>query len=143
VDLDAHEKGLAVHAEETAEAAVILLDTNAVLWLEQGHRRSRPLTERERLYLSPATLLELQLLAESGRLRALPGVTPAVVAADDRWIVDDVPSSRWFMAAVEIDWTRDPFDRLIVAHARLRRWKLATSDMSVLEHLGPSEKLEL
>jgi PIN domain nuclease of toxin-antitoxin system len=122
---------------------VILLDTNALLWLEQGHRRSRPLAGRERLYLSPATLLELQFLAESGRMRARPGVTPAVVAADDRWIVDDVASSRWFLAAAEIDWTRDPFDRLIVAHARVRGWKLATSDTSVLEHLAPSEKLEL
>ena len=50
--------------------AVILLDTNAVIWLEQGHPRARPLTkDRRRLYVSPATLLELQFLHETGRVR--------------------------------------------------------------------------
>ena len=87
VDVDADEEGVAVHSEEGAQAAVILLDTNALLWIEQRHPRSRNLTSQGRLYLSPATLLEWQLLIESGRMRALPGITPAHVAADDRWIV--------------------------------------------------------
>jgi PIN domain nuclease of toxin-antitoxin system len=122
---------------------VILLDTNALLWLEHGHRRSRPLTAGQRLYISPATLLELQVLMESGRLRAMPRITPAVVASDERWLLDDVPSARWFTTATDIGWTRDPFDRLLVAHARLRGWKLATSDDALLERLGPAESLPL
>jgi len=32
---------------------------------------------------------------------------------------------------------------LIVAHARLRRWRLATGDRAVLDQLRPSERLEL
>ena len=57
--------------------ALILLDTNAVLWLHQGHRRARQL-EREpgRLYMSPASLLELQFLVEAGRLRLRTGAPP-------------------------------------------------------------------
>ena len=140
--MDTHEERAAVHPATAAEAALILLDTNALLWIEQGHRRSRPLTG-QRLYLSPATVLELQLLIESGRMRAFHGVTPAAVAADERWLLDDVPSARWFTAATEIGWTRDPFDRLIVAHARLRGWKLATSDAALLEQLSPNESLPL
>jgi PIN domain nuclease of toxin-antitoxin system len=122
---------------------VILLDTNALLWLEQGHRRARPLAGRERIYLSPASLLEVQMLIESGRMRPFAGITPANVASDPRWIVDDIPSSRWFTAAIDVGWTRDPFDRLLVAHARVRGWKLATSDENMLEHLTASECLAL
>ena len=122
---------------------MILLDTSALLWLEQGHRRSKPIAGLDRLYLSPATLLELQVLIESGRMRALADVTPSQVAADARWLIDDVPSWKWFAAATEISWTRDPFDRLIVAHARVRGWKLATSDEALLERLAPSERLAL
>jgi PIN domain nuclease of toxin-antitoxin system len=122
---------------------VILLDTHAVIWLERGYHRSRSLDGRSHLYISPASLLELQMLIESGRLRPRRGVTPSSVAADARWVVDDVPSARWFNAATEIGWTRDPFDRLLVAHARLRGWKLATADEVLLEGLGPSERLAL
>lgn len=143
MDVDAGEGRVQLHTEAVARAAVILLDTNALLWLEQGHRRGRALAGRSRLYLSPATLLELQMLIETGRLRALPGVTPAVIAADERWVVDDVPSTRWFTMAAEIAWTRDPFDRLLVAHARVRGWKLATADEALLERLGPSERIAL
>ena len=122
---------------------MILLDTNALLWLEQGHRRSRPLAAGRRLYISPATILELQFLMESGRLRASREVTPAAIAADERWLLDDVPSARWFIAATEVTWTRDPFDRLLVAHARLRGWKLATADEALLDRLSAAESVPL
>jgi PIN domain nuclease of toxin-antitoxin system len=57
--------------------------------------------------------------------------------------VDAVPSSDWFEKAGEESWTHDPFDRLIVAHARLRRWRLATGDAAVLDQLRPSERIDL
>jgi PIN domain nuclease of toxin-antitoxin system len=39
--------------------------------------------------------------------------------------------------------TRDPFDRLIVAHARVRKWRLATGDGGFLRHLRAHERIEL
>ncbi len=49
---------------------VILLDTNALLWLQTGHSRARLLAKQtRRLYVSPASLLELQFLIELGRIR--------------------------------------------------------------------------
>ena len=47
-----------IHAAEAA--ALILLDTNAALWLQAGHRRARPLLGQSGLYISPVSLLELQ-----------------------------------------------------------------------------------
>ena len=123
---------------------VILLDTNALIWLQAGAARARPLEPfAGRVHVSPAVLLELGFLAETGRLKLRRGVSLASIAEDDRWIVDDPPALAWFALAAELKWTRDPFDRLIAAHARLRRWRLATADAHVLQHLDASEVLEL
>jgi PIN domain nuclease of toxin-antitoxin system len=122
---------------------VILLDTHAAIWLVQGHRRARPLEDLPRLYLSPATVLELQFLAEVGRVRFADQVSATTLAADERWRLDDPPSVRWFAAACDVGWTRDPFDRLLAAHARLRGWKLATADDVLLKRMSRPDVLPL
>lgn len=122
---------------------MILLDTNAIIWLHQRHRRARALNRAGRLYVSPASTLELQVLVESGRLRFRRGATVGHVVHDDRWLIDGPPSPDWFDAATEQGWTRDPFDRLIAAHARLRGWRLATADREMIEHLGSSRSIAL
>jgi hypothetical protein len=53
--------------------------------------------------------------------------TPAPFAEDPRWLVD----------------THDPFDRLLVAHARYRGWRLATADSELLEALADREVFDL
>jgi len=113
---------------------VILLDTHALLWLHQGHPRSRPLTRfAGRLHVSPASLLELQLLIEVGRLRLKAQARVTDRVEDERWLLDDPPAVRWFERALAAGWTRDPFDRLLVAHAQLRGWRIATGDAVILE----------
>lgn len=122
---------------------VILLDTNALIWLEQGHPRARPLVkDRRRLYVSPATLVELQFLRETGRIR-IDVESVAAIGQDDRWLVDDPPAVSWFLRATDLIWTRDPFDRLIAAHAMLRRWRLATGDDDLIQQLGPGSTIAL
>ena len=122
---------------------MILLDTNALIWLEQNHSRSLPLTRTtSRLYVSPATVLELQFLLEAGRIRLRDATVDALVS-DDRWMLDDPPAVKWFTQALEFGWTRDPFDRLIAAHARLRGWRLATGDAALATRLGARSSLVL
>jgi PIN domain nuclease of toxin-antitoxin system len=121
---------------------VILLDTNAVIWLDQNHVRARALAgSSSRLIVSPATLLELQMLDEIGRLRLRSRLRGIIDS--DRWEIDDPPALQWFEHSAEESWTRDPFDRLIVAHARLRGVRLASGDSAILERLRPSERVEL
>jgi PIN domain nuclease of toxin-antitoxin system len=125
-----------------AAALVILLDTNALIWVEQAHARTRRLIAgRRRLYVSPATLLELQFLHEAGKIRLKAPVQSII--DDDRWIMDDPPAMSWFVRALDLTWTRDPFDRLLVAHAHLRGWRLATSDGRLIERLGSAGCIEL
>lgn len=122
---------------------MILLDTNAIIWLHRGDRRVRALEKATSLYASPASLLELQFLIEGGRLRLRSDSTVEDLIADNRWLLDDPPSALWFSQAVEVGWTRDPFDRLIVAHVGLRGWRLATGDTALAARLGPRQALEL
>jgi PIN domain nuclease of toxin-antitoxin system len=123
---------------------MILLDTNAVVWLHHGHRRGRRLENHAgQLHVSPASLLELQFLVEAGRIRLRSGATVRDLADDDRWVMDNPSSVDWFERALDLGWTRDPFDRLLVAHAALRGWRVATGDGHLLERLGPGGSIEL
>ena len=123
---------------------MILLDTNALLWLQGRHKRSRPLSRWiGHLYISPANLLEIQFLLESQRIRLRPEMRVADLVDDPRWLLDDPPAAAWFAVAQELTWTRDPFDRLLAAHSRYRGWKLATGDGHVIEQLGVEGVVEL
>ena len=127
-----------------APARVILLDTNAVIWLHRGHPRGRALRKAATsLYASPASLLEIAFLIEAGKLQLRSGSAVSDLLGDTRWLLDDPPSGAWFTRAAEVGWTRDPFDRLIVAHALLRGWRLATGDAALARRLGPQHALEL
>ena len=128
--------------DRAAPAFVILLDTNALIWLDQNRPRVRALARGpRRLYISPANLLELQFLVEAGRIR-LRAAGVSAIAEDSRWVLDDLPAA-WFAKAIDLSWTRDPFDRLLVAHARLRGWRLATGDTVLLERLSDADRIEV
>ena len=122
---------------------MLLLDTNALIWLHQRDRRTKRLEKNITLYASPASLLELQILVEAGRLRLRSGYGVDQFVGDARWLLDDPPAADWFSHAVEVSWTRDPFDRLIVAHAELRGWRLATGDAELVTRLGEQRTVEL
>jgi PIN domain nuclease of toxin-antitoxin system len=119
-----------------------LLDTHALIWVLEGHRRSRTLNRAaRRLYVSPVSVLEIQMLDEIGRLRLRHGALD--LSTDPRLLLDDPSSAALFESASAIGWTQDPFDRLIVAHARLRDWTLATADSQILSNLAARDTLEL
>jgi len=122
---------------------VILLDTNALIWVEQGNPRAKKLTAgHKRVYISPASVLELQFLLEAGRLRLRAAGVSEVIERGP-WLLDDLPAAEWFEGALDLVWTRDPFDRLLAAHALLRGWRLASADTALLEHLPDRLRLEI
>lgn len=123
---------------------MILLDTNAILWLLTGHPRAGPIRDgRHRLVASPVSLLELQLLIEVGRLELAAGVDLAAHISQRGWRLDSPTSQALFEAAIAVGWTRDPFDRLLVAHAHLRRWRLATGDRMLIAGLPAEDVVAL
>ncbi len=81
------------------------------------------------------------MLDEMGRLRLRGGVR--AIVDSDHWQLDDPPVVEWFEQSAEESWTRDPFDRLIVAPARVRRFRLATGDGAIPDRLRASERVEV
>jgi predicted nucleic acid-binding protein len=123
---------------------MILLDTNAVILMNRRDRRARVLQRYSgSLRFSPIVLFELQVLHECGRGRFRTDDPISAAREDPRWSYDDPPLAALAEQAMELSWTRDPFDRLISAHALVRRWRLATSDTAMLEYLPTSATLEL
>ena len=109
----------------------LLLDTHFLIWLVLGSRRLAefPWIERHRPWgVSPVSFLEIQFLAEVGRLSVRNPEFVDTVMADPRFTVDDVPLVRLVRHALGLGWTRDPFDRLLVAHSAARRTPLCTTD---------------
>jgi PIN domain nuclease of toxin-antitoxin system len=50
--------------------------------------------------------------------------------------LDECSLTSVIQKAMLIDWTRDPFDRLIVAHTMAKESKLLTKDEKILHHFG-------
>lgn len=112
---------------------VTYLDTHVVIWLFGGerHRLSSAATEQirnEELLVSPAVVLELQLLHEMKRLRAVAVKVIERLSSEIGLAVCRLPFTSVLEHAVEQSWTRDPFDRLIVAQASANDAALVSKD---------------
>lgn len=117
---------------------MIFLDTHAAVFLHAGELdlftdTARYILETEPLLLSPMAVLELDYLHEIGK-----------IAFNSTQITEDlirdlsltIPDRGWLAVtrlASELDWTRDPFDRIIVAHAKLEGCRLLTKDRLIRE----------
>lgn len=113
------------------------LDTHVALWLVAGEtRRLRGVTKwlRGALLVSPIVVLEMELLREIGRIRRPAEEVLAVLTEDHgvRQAAGDLEEVA--RIARELGWTRDPFDRLIVAHALASQATLLTADETIRRH---------
>jgi PIN domain nuclease of toxin-antitoxin system len=85
--------------------------------------------------LSPIAALELKYLHEIGRARDPQPIMLTALKQDIGLELADVSIAELAAAAVELSWTRDPFDRLIAAHAIVANAPLVTADRKILENL--------
>jgi len=49
-------------------------------------------------------------------------------------VVDEAPSVTLVQKALDLSWTRDPFDRLIVAHSLTRKLPLCSVDSNIIQN---------
>ncbi len=112
------------------------LDTHAAVWLFAGlpERFSSAVLgeiESAELRISPAVLLEIRLLQEIGRIEAGPDEILPVLQRDLGLTICPIPFHDVVHAAFVESWTRDPFDRLIVAQAKAGKGKLISKDREI------------
>ena len=120
------------------ETVVVFLDTHVAVWLfaeaDRIPGQVQAFLDASELYVSPMARLELSLLHEIGRVK---DPASAVLGALRRDLGLQVEESGWARAAEIADhltWTRDPFDRLITAHAMSFGAVLCTRDARIREH---------
>ena len=120
-------------------AAVIYFDTHAVVALYKdldllGEKARRLLRRQDDCAISPIVCLELQFLYEIQQIKHSPrqilrhldnAIGLAICAKPFAAVIEEAES---------LSWTRDPFDRIIVAQASLDLNPLITKDARIHEH---------
>lgn len=124
-------------------AAIAYLDTHVAAWLFAGDvtrlsAAARAAIQEDDVLVSPAVVLELQYLYETKRVA--DNAERVVEDLRHRLSVRvcDLPFPDVARRALKLSWTRDPFDRLIVAQAALRDAKLVTKDRALRKRYGAS-----
>lgn len=121
------------------QTEVIHLDTHVVCWLYAGSVellsvRARDAIERGQLATSPIVRLELQFLFEIGRIVAGPDEVLASLGREIGLITASTSFDEVVTSAQSLNWTRDVFDRLIVAGSAVARAPLVTKDRLIRRH---------
>lgn len=116
---------------------MIYLDTHIVVWLYAGltnmfSQEVHELINRNEVQISPIVLLELQYLYEINRVSDKPNAIITDLSNRIGVKVDEQPFDAIINAAMSFSWTRDPFDRIIVANASLNNHVLVTKDRGIL-----------
>lgn len=116
-----------------------LLDTHAAVFLWEGRVEvfgpgARAALEGADLLVSPVTRLELGLLREIGRIAPDPDTIIGGLEADCGVLLTRDTMSDVIRHAMHLAWTRDPFDRLLVATALAHDAQLITRNRLIHEH---------
>lgn len=118
----------------------LYLDTHILVWLYQdGAARLtsqgvRAVEESEQLLISPMVELELTYLHEIARINCAAVTILDSLRRDIGLETCKQPFAAVVGAALALNWTRDPFDRIIVAQAAHRESLLLTADQNIREH---------
>jgi PIN domain nuclease of toxin-antitoxin system len=118
---------------------LIYLDTHIVVWLYAGllekfSQSVKTILNENEILISPIVRLELQYLYEIERVKEPALVIVADLADRIGLRVCEKAFNAVVSRAITMTWTRDPFDRVIVANAALNDNILISKDQNILEH---------
>lgn len=116
------------------------LDTHVVIWLceDKPERLSKPAVEaiqNHDLLISPAVLIELNFLLQIGRIIRNPLDLAKQLRRQLGVQICEHSFADMAETALFETWTRDPFDLLIVSHAKANKYSpLVTQDEKIRRH---------
>lgn len=118
---------------------MIYLDTHVVVWLYAGKieklsEQAKDLINDHEVIISQVVRLELQYLFEIQRVT--DKANEIVFDLSDRIGLKmcDKSLNTIVSGALDLSWTRDPFDRIIVANAAINQNILVTKDQNILKN---------
>lgn len=118
---------------------MIYLNTHMVVWLyvgltEKFSDTGRELINNHEIFVSPVVRLELQYLHEIQRVTDEAQTIVTDLSNRIGLLICDKPLDPIVTRALTLSWTRDPFNRLIVANAALNDNYLLSKDQNILEN---------
>jgi PIN domain nuclease of toxin-antitoxin system len=120
---------------------IAYLDTQALVWLAQGSLdhigpKVNGLLQQADLLYSPMVSLELEYLYEIERIKQPARDIQRKVEFELGLRLCDLPFSTVASVALDERWTRDPFDRLIVANAKANglAWLISPDEKIALHY---------
>jgi PIN domain nuclease of toxin-antitoxin system len=118
---------------------LIYIDTHIVVWLYAGRietlsDHAKDLLNENELYISPIVRLELRYLNEIKRITSDADDILTDLSNRIGLRVCDKSFNSIVNHSMDISWTRDPFDRIIVGNASINDDILVTRDQTVLEN---------
>lgn len=118
---------------------LIYLDTHVIVWLYAGRDdllspRARQAVQQGQLVFSPMVRLELQYLLETDRITKKPDLILETLGAEIALRPCQSDFAAIVSQALALKWTRDPFDRIIVAQASANQAHLLTKDRTILKY---------
>jgi PIN domain nuclease of toxin-antitoxin system len=119
---------------------ICYLDTQVAVWLAEANLaklspKALSTVQTASLRISPMAVVELQYLYEIRRIIVPPQEILFKLNAEIGLTVCDHPFPIIAEIAIGENWTRDPFDRLIVAHAKANgSAALLTKDDTIREN---------
>lgn len=117
----------------------LYLDTHVVIWLYEKNlgkfsEAALDLLENSQLFVSPMVTLEIEFLHEIKRVNYNADTIIASLSREIGVKVCSKAFDKIGWEGIHQKWTRDPFDRLIVANASIDRSVLLTKDQNILDH---------
>lgn len=116
---------------------MIFVDTHVVIWLydkllDKLSKDAIQQIEDNELLISQMVRLELQSLFEIGRIKVSPETIIKDLNKSIGLNVSQMKVEQVFDQAIDYQWTRDVFDRLITAEAETMGFALVTKDQNIL-----------
>lgn len=124
----------------TGNPSLVHLDTHAVCWLYNGEPKQlsraalAAIEVASIIAISPLVELELHFLVEIGRFRDPPAQVLQALFEKLGMTISHTALRDVTTAAHGLNWTRDPFDRLIAAQAICDNAVLVTKDRTIRQH---------
>jgi len=116
--------------------SLIFLDTHVAIWLYSGRLdlfkpKALQLINDNQVCISHVVRLEMKYLNETGRINQHPDMIIDALIDEIGLVFSNNSIERIVSQAIHLDFTRDPFDRIIVADAYINNSYLISKDQNI------------
>jgi PIN domain nuclease of toxin-antitoxin system len=112
------------------------LDTHIAIWLYEKRldllsEKAKQFIEKNDLFISPVVKLEIEYLFEIEKIKDNSETICSFLEKNIDLRIENSSFLEIIKISLNEKWTRDPFDRIIVAHSKLKDYTLISKDKKI------------